>query len=149
MDLKYLANSINSSCILFTSFWTSSLNTSGSMENGAYTYSDLNNHMIWIVLMLFTRGLHTRSENIEPLLQLILKGLLIYDEWICLHGNHLNIIATTTYDPFNHQHITPLNKNPQLYCKFWIYWEGVNTKFTIWQQLQPPHDTVTWPPPPQ
>ena len=21
------------------------------------------------------------------------------------------------------------------YCKFWIYWVGVNTKFTIWQQL--------------
>ena len=23
------------------------------------------------------------------------------------------------------------------YCKFWIYWVGVNTKFTIWQ-LHPP-----------
>ena len=25
------------------------------------------------------------------------------------------------------------------YCKFWIYWVGVNTKFTIWQH------SMTWP----
>ena len=23
---------------------------------------------------------------------------------------------------------------PMSYCKFWIYWVGVNTKFTIWQR---------------
>lgn len=51
-------------------------------------YLDLNNRMFWIVLILLTRGLHTRSENLELLLLLILKGYLsitsVYDN--AIHG---------------------------------------------------------------
>ena len=50
----------------------------------------------------------------------------------------------TTYNPFHHLHITPSNTKKQLYCKFWIYWVGVNTKFTIWQQILSPLYCKFW-----